>query len=61
MDIAIKWIGSLVLALIMIGIPILTVVSFACGWHPFIQWIGIIITVLETFGLWDAIVERSEL
>lgn len=61
MDLAIRWIGALVVAIVLIGIPVVTTMSFICGWHPFIQWIGIIITVLETFGLWNAIVERSEL
>lgn len=59
MDKTTRWIGAFVLALIMIGVPIFTVVSFACGWPFIIRLIGIFITTLETIGLWEAIVERS--
>ena len=61
MDKFIKIIGSLVIAVALIGVPILTGVSFALGWHGLIRvslaLFTIVLTLLLFFMLFDEVSE----
>lgn len=60
MDIATRIIGAFVVAIVLIGIPIVTTVSFFCGWTDLIKWFGTLITVLEMLWIWNVILDKSE-
>lgn len=60
MDIAIKLIGAFVIAVVLIGVPIVTTMSFVCGWPGFIKWVGVMVTVFETIGIWNVILDKGE-
>jgi hypothetical protein len=60
MDRVTRWIGAFVLAIVLIGIPIVTTVSFFCGWPGFIKWVGTLITVFEMLWIWNVILNKSE-
>lgn len=51
-------IGSLIIALVFIGIPVITAISYCLGWPEQVQFIGTIVVIIETIGLWNCIAER---
>ena len=60
MDIATRIIGAFVVAIVLIGIPIVTTVSFFFFFLDLIKWFGTLITVLEMLWIWNVILDKSE-
>jgi hypothetical protein len=58
MRIVANLIGSLIIALVLIGIPAITAISYCLGWPEQIQFIGTIASIIEAIGLWNCIAER---
>jgi hypothetical protein len=58
MRIVVNSIGSLIIALVLIGIIVITTISYCLGWHEQIQFIGTIASIIETIGLWNCIMTR---
>jgi hypothetical protein len=58
MRIVANLIGSLIIALVLIGIPAITAISYCLGWPEQIQFIGTIVGIIEVIGLWSCIMER---
>ena len=53
-------IGSFVIAILFISIPMLTVLSIVCKWHELIQLILCGATLMETAFIASLALERSE-
>jgi hypothetical protein len=53
-------IGSFVIAILFISIPMLTVISVVGKWHGFIQLILCCATLLEIAKIASVVIERSE-
>jgi hypothetical protein len=58
MRIVANLIGSLIIALVLIGIPAITAISYCLGWPEQIQFIGTLASIIETIGLWNCIMTR---
>jgi hypothetical protein len=58
MRIVVNSIGSLIIALVLIGIIVITTISYCLGWPEQIQFIGTIASIIETIGLWNCIMTR---
>ena len=58
--IAVEAIGSITIALIIVGIPITTGLSFGFGWHAFIKFILTVTTLLEFICLSSIIFDKQE-
>jgi hypothetical protein len=58
MRIVVNSIGSLIIALVLIGIIVITTISYCLGWPEQIQFIGTIVSIIETIGLWNCIMTR---
>ena len=56
----IRAIGSFVVAIFMMAIPILATLSWVCDWYDFFKTIFIIFTLAEIFGLTSAIYTNAE-
>lgn len=52
-------IGSIVVAIILIAIPILVPLSFVYDWYGGIKMILVVTTILELFGLVDLIMKHN--
>lgn len=57
MRILINILGSLILTLVFIGIPIITAVSYCLGWPEGINLISTLASILEIVGLWSYIMD----
>ena len=55
-----RFVGSIVIALILISIPGLLVASFAFEWHGFLKTLLCVATITESVWVMDLIYERSE-
>ena len=56
----IRFVGSSVIALILISIPGLLVASFAFDWHGFLKTVLCMVTIAEFILITSFIYERSE-
>ena len=56
----IRVIGSIVVAIFIMAIPILATLSWVCDWHDFIKYIFVIGTLSEFIGLTCAIYKNAE-
>lgn len=60
MKIVANLIGSLIIALVLIGIPAITTISYCLGWPEPVNFIGTIAVIIETIGLWVFIADKCE-
>ena len=58
MRIVANLIGSFIIALVLIGIPVITSMSYCLGWPEQVSFIGTIASIIEAIGLWSCIVEK---
>lgn len=56
----IRAIGSIVVAILIMAIPILATLSWVCDWGDFVKYIFIIGTLAEVIGLTSAIYDNAE-
>ena len=56
----IRVIGSIVVAIFMMAIPILTTLSWVCDWHDFFIFVLTVGTLAEIIGLTCAIYANAE-
>lgn len=56
----IRVVGSIVVAILMIAIPILATLSWVCDWHDFTKFIFAVGTLAEAIGLVSAIYTNAE-
>ena len=53
------WAGALLITAVLLGIPVLLAASFLCNWHSFFKFTFLIMTVVDFFGVADAVATEA--
>ncbi len=60
MNYIVKAIGTIVVTLAILGLPVLTCLSFVLEWYTFFRLVLIVAVAIEAILVWGEVYERSE-
>ena len=57
---ALETIGAVVVTTVILGIPVLSFVSFACNWHGFLELNFIVLSAVDFLFVLSKLMEETE-